>query len=695
MTDHTAGIFAFAILPDGEHVVAGANDQTVKVWHIPTGVARMTLQGHTGVVWSVALLSGGQRVLSGAEDRTLMVWDLEQGVALMTIRTRSTRVLAVTPDGHYAVAVGDDGDDLQVWDLEQAQESPPLQADLAMEAVTITPDGRRVCFLTKQHTVEVWDLEQRQPLRALGRVNERVDALAVTLDSQYLLTGSFASRTLKMWDIERGTILQRRDGWAAVALLSSQHAISQRGDCTLTIWDLVSGVKLRTLPPLPFPLVKTIAVTPDGRFVIVLPEIGMPGDYGRKLYVLALATPGPWRVLAGHTDEVYALAPVGVNAVLSASGDGTLKIWDLQRGEVLRTLTGHTAGITAVAVTADARRAYSVAGFNRRGVLAANPAQAEHDHTLRVWDLDHGTVLATFVGDGPLTHCAVAPDGVTVIAIGPPHQIHFLRLEGAPEPSAFWYAAVLLSNRALASLAQGDAAQAIEYYQRSLQIARELHDRSLEGVLWDALGNVHVFRHAYHEALGCYHQGLEVARASADRRVLEGLLYNVGRTHVHLGEYKAAVHHYRVLLASMQENRDALDELDLLAQLGYALLRSGAHREACKHLQCLLEAARHLSSPPLEGLAHFYLSKAYQVSGKHALALTHGEAAIAVYDLLDDHLWKAQATWHLALLLRQRGALGPAIALMERCMALERAIGHPEVENHAAQLQQVVRALCP
>ena len=56
---------------------------------------------------------------------------------------------------------------------------------------------------------------------------------------------------------------------------------------------------------------------------------------------------------------------------VSASEDGTLKLWDLARGATLRTLRGHTDRVNAVAVTADGRQAVS----------------ASADGTLKLWDL--------------------------------------------------------------------------------------------------------------------------------------------------------------------------------------------------------------------------------------------------------------------------------------------------------------------
>jgi WD40 repeat protein len=52
------------------------------------------------------------------------------------------------------------------------------------------------------------------------------------------------------------------------------------------------------------------------------------------------------------------------------------------------------------------------------------------DFTLKVWDLERREVIASFSGESPLICCAVSPDGVTIVAGEQSGRVHFLRLEG-------------------------------------------------------------------------------------------------------------------------------------------------------------------------------------------------------------------------------------------------------------------------
>lgn len=82
-------------------------------------------------------------------------------------------------------------------------------------------------------------------------------------------------------------------------------------------------------------------------------------------------------------------------------------------GSLRLTFTGHSRSVNAVAITPDGKRVIS----------------ASYDNTLKLWNLETGEEIATFTGEAPFLCCAVAPDGVTIVAGESSGRVHFLRLE--------------------------------------------------------------------------------------------------------------------------------------------------------------------------------------------------------------------------------------------------------------------------
>jgi WD40 repeat protein len=62
------------VTPDGQYVVSGSGDNTVRVWELATGKEVRRFTGHENSVYSVAVTPDGQYVVSGSWDNTVRVW---------------------------------------------------------------------------------------------------------------------------------------------------------------------------------------------------------------------------------------------------------------------------------------------------------------------------------------------------------------------------------------------------------------------------------------------------------------------------------------------------------------------------------------------------------------------------------------------------------------------------------------------
>jgi hypothetical protein len=139
---HTSWITSVAISPDGKTIVSGSMDNTVRLWDKETGKEIRRLQGHTGPVTSVAISVDGQTIVSGSMDNTVRLWDKKTGREIRRLQGHSGEVfsVAISPDGETIVSGSSDGE-IKIWDSKKGKLFATLIAFTDGEWVTYTPDN--------------------------------------------------------------------------------------------------------------------------------------------------------------------------------------------------------------------------------------------------------------------------------------------------------------------------------------------------------------------------------------------------------------------------------------------------------------------------------------------------------------------------------------------------------------------------
>ena len=130
-----------------------------------------------------------------------------------------------------------------------------------------------------------------------------------------------------------------------------------------------------------------VATLPDGR------ALSASGDGTLRLWDVASGE--CLRALEGHSGSVTYIAALPEGRVLSASDYNTLRLWDLASGECLRVLEGHSFWVRHVMPLPDERA-----------------LSASYDKTLRLWDLATCQCLRVLEGhSGWVNQVAALPDG--------------------------------------------------------------------------------------------------------------------------------------------------------------------------------------------------------------------------------------------------------------------------------------------
>lgn len=120
-----------------------------------------------------------------------------------------------------------------------------------------------------------------------------------------------------------------------------------------------------------------------------------PKEVERSL-ARAVYSPGARQFFSGHDGAVTSVdySPDGLWGV-SGGTDGTIRIWDLQKGTPHLTLKGHGGSVNSVAFSADGKHILS----------------GSDDATARLWDAATGALLNTYEHFSAILSVAISPDG--------------------------------------------------------------------------------------------------------------------------------------------------------------------------------------------------------------------------------------------------------------------------------------------
>ncbi len=258
---------------------------------------------------------------------------------------------------------------------------------------------------TKEHPERPYTAEADMALREAFRHNNailrghngHVLSAVFSPNGRYIVSAS-TDFTIRIWDVENGAEIKVLRGhtdyvqWAEYSP-DGQRIVSASNDGTVKIWDVKSGMAVDSIVGLSKWSVWCAGYSPDGKHVAFTSD--------NTICIWDLET-GGLKKLVGHNSSIRRVSYRYDGKLLaSASLDGTVIVWDTEKGIPLKTLKGHEKRVNS-------------AEFSPDGALIAS---ASDDKTVKVWDVESGDLLNTLKGhDSLVLEARFNPQGNRIIS---------------------------------------------------------------------------------------------------------------------------------------------------------------------------------------------------------------------------------------------------------------------------------------
>jgi WD40 repeat protein/tRNA A-37 threonylcarbamoyl transferase component Bud32 len=376
---HTAAVHGVAFSPDGRRALSGGHDLTVRLWDLSTGQELHCFARHRSAPWRLAFSPDGRFALS-AGDSPIRLWrlpdpppDRKQAAPAEEVgeerqfngSAASVRSVAFFRDGRRFVSLGYDSI-IRIWDVSTAKELERIEMKTASHwGLVLCPDQRHLLTSGPDGAIRLWNLETRKELHHFEGLGN-VPCLAISPDGRWLLSGSH-DHTVRLFDLKDRKEVHRFTGHTdkleRVAISSDgRRAASAGWDATVRLYDLDKRSEIACMKGHKGQ-VRALAFSPDGSLLLT----GGADDHTIRFWNVQTST--ELRSAARHTDQVYSVAfsPDGGRA-LSASTDGTVRLWDVGTAKEVHCFTGHgyQGGMEDVAFSPDGRLALAAGGVTIR-----------------------------------------------------------------------------------------------------------------------------------------------------------------------------------------------------------------------------------------------------------------------------------------------------------------------------------------
>jgi eukaryotic-like serine/threonine-protein kinase len=241
--EHDGGTLTVRFDPDGRQLITGGrSDGTIHLLDAASGRLLRTFSGTPGSAVRRAIFTpDGQAIVAGSDDGSLRVWEVSSGALRFEIPRAVPKLhdFALAADGITLLTVA--WGRVQVWSLVTRTRLPDLPGlgDAVATGAT-SPVSSVAIFGTNDGVLTAMDLAQRKPLWQARRHRD-VASLTFSADGQLIASGG-SEGGIALWNAttgERLRVIDSANGRVrSLAFDASGQKLAAAGEWRTRVWDL-------------------------------------------------------------------------------------------------------------------------------------------------------------------------------------------------------------------------------------------------------------------------------------------------------------------------------------------------------------------------------------------------------------------------------------------------------------------------